>query len=76
MFNTACGKSVTINELLQRLNRILQTRIKPTYQSPRKGDARYSWADISQARKILRYSPEMGFDAGLGKTVQWFRDTL
>ena len=76
VFNIACGKSVTINELVKRLNKILQTRIKPTYQSPRKGDVRYSLADISQARKTLYYSPEIGFDAGLEKTVQWFRDTL
>jgi len=75
-FNIACGKSISINNLVQRLNRILKTRIEPTYQSPRKGDVRHSWADISQARKILHYSPEIGFDAGLKKTVQWFRDTL
>jgi len=74
VFNIACGKSVTINELVQRLNKILQTRIKPTYQSPRKGDVRYSLADISQAEKILHYSPEIGFDAGIEKTVQWFRN--
>lgn len=75
-FNIACGKSISINNLVQRLNRILKTRIEPTYQSPRKGDVRHSWADISQARKILHYSPEVGFAAGLEKTVRWFRDTL
>lgn len=76
VFNIACGKSVTINELLQRLNGILETRIKPTYQSPRKGDVRHSLADISQARKTLHYSPEIGFAAGLEKTVQWFRNSF
>lgn len=76
VFNIACGKSVTINELVEKLNKILQTRIKPTYQSPRKGDVRHSLADISQARKTLHYSPEVGFDEGLEKTVQWFRATL
>lgn len=75
-FNIACGKSISINNLVQRLNGILKTRIEPTYQSPRKGDVRHSWADISQARKILHYSPEVGFAAGLEKTVRWFRDTL
>jgi UDP-glucose 4-epimerase len=75
-FNIACGKSISINNLVQRLNRILETRIEPTYQSPRKGDVRHSWADISQARKVLHYSPEIGFDVGLKKTVQWFRDAI
>jgi len=76
VFNIACGKKVTINELVERLNKILQTRIEPAYQSPRKGDVRHSLADISQARKTLRYSPEIGFDEGLEKTVQGFRGTL
>ena len=76
VFNIACGKSVTINELVQRLNGILQIGIEPTYQSPRKGDVRHSLADISQAQKTLHYSPEIGFGTGLEKTVQWFRDAL
>lgn len=74
VFNIACGETITINELVRRLNRILETRIKPVYQNPRKGDVRHSWADISRARKVLGYSPEIVFDAGLEKTVQWFRD--
>lgn len=76
MFNIACGKRVTINELVERLNKILQARIEPTYQSPRKGDVRHSLADISQAGKTLHYSPEIGFDEGLEKTVQRFRGTF
>ncbi len=76
VFNIACGKKVTINELVERLNKILQTRIEPAYQSPRKGDVRHSLADISQARKTLHYSPEIGFDEGLEKTVQGFRGTF
>jgi len=76
VFNIAYGKRVTINELVERLNKILQTRIEPTYQSPRKGDVRHSLADISQARKTLHYSPEIGFDEGLEKTVQGFRDAF
>lgn len=73
VFNIAYGKRVTINELVERLNKILQTRIEPAYQSPRKGDVRHSLADISQAGKTLHYSPEIGFDEGLEKTVQGFR---
>lgn len=76
VFNIAYGKRVTINELVERLNKILQTRIEPTYQSPRKGDVRHSLADISQAGKTLHYSPEIGFDEGLEKTVQGFRGTF
>lgn len=73
VLNIACGKRITINGLVERLNKILQTRIEPTYESPRKGDVRHSLADISQARKTLHYSPEIRFEEGLERTVQWFR---
>ncbi|MDH5174006.1 MAG: SDR family oxidoreductase, partial [Elusimicrobiota bacterium] len=59
VLNIACGKRVTINELVKRLNRILHTGIEPAYENPRKGDVRHSLADISKARKILHYSPEI-----------------
>jgi len=76
VFNIACGKTVSINELVHTLNGIFQARIQPTYKSPRKGDVKHSLADISQARKVLRYSPDIRFDLGLKKTVQWFEDIL
>jgi len=76
VLNIACGKRVTINELVKRLNRILHTGIEPAYENPRKGDVRHSLADISKARKILHYSPEIEFAEGLEKTVQWFQKKL
>jgi len=76
VFNIACGKRITINGLVEMLNKILQTRIEPTYESPRKGDVRHSLADISRARKTLHYSPEIGFEEGLERTVQWFQKKL
>ena len=74
VFNIACGERVTINELVRRINGILGTRIKPTYESSKKGDIRHSQADISRAREVLRYSPRVGFELGLERTVHWFEN--
>lgn len=76
VLNIACGRRVTINELVKMLNKIFHTRIEPTYENPRKGDVRHSLADISQAGKIINYSPELEFAEGLEKTVQWFQKKL
>ncbi len=76
VLNVACGKRVTINELVKKLNKILHAKIEPTYGNPRKGDVRHSLADISLARKILHYSPEIEFPKGLEMTVQWFQKKL
>jgi len=73
VFNIACGERVTINKLVRRINEILGTRIEPVYESPRKGDVKHSQADISRARKVLNYSPKVGFELGLERTVHWFK---
>jgi len=73
VFNTACGDRVTINELVETLNGVLETELEPIYDDPRPGDVRHSHADISKARELLGYDPEVGFEEGLRRTVEWFR---
>ncbi len=76
VFNIACGKKITVNELAKNLNRIMNTDIKPLYTGPRPGDVRHSQADISRAEEALGYKVEVGFEKGLEKTVEWFRKQL
>ena len=71
-YNIAEGKQTSINDLVKRINEILDKNIKPVYQDPRPGDPKYSEADISKAVKNLGYKPKYGFGEGLKLTVKWF----
>jgi len=73
IFNIACGKRITVNELVKGLNGIMNMDIEPLYTHPRPGDVRHSQADISRAGKVLGYKVEVNFEEGLKKTVEWFR---
>ncbi|WP_049979583.1 SDR family oxidoreductase [Halolamina rubra] len=73
-FNVGCGGRVTVNELVDTLNDILDTDIDPIYDDPRPGDVRHSHADISKAEDLLDYEPEVGFEAGLERTIPYYRD--
>jgi len=73
VFNIASGKDYSLLELVNILNKIVHKRIKPRFISPRPGDVQRTWADISKAKKLLGFSPEIGFEEGLEKTVTWFR---
>ncbi len=70
VFNTACGESFTLNELVATLNRVLGTDLAPVYDGSRLGDVKHSQADISKARSILGYEPHVSFEDGLKKTVE------
>ena len=71
-FNVGVGGRVTVNELVGMLNDHLGTDIEPVHDDPRPGDVRHSHADISKARDLLGYDPEVGFEEGLKRTVESF----
>lgn len=73
ILNIACGDRVTINELYQAINELSENNILPTYRADRPGDVRDSLADISLARDLIGYNPEVGIKEGLKITMEWFK---
>lgn len=71
--NIACGRRVSLNQLLKILQDIIGSHIPPIYEEPRKGEPRHSLADIGRAREVLNYSPRVGIEEGLRKTVEYFK---
>ncbi len=74
VFNIAGGEKTTVNLLVKELNDTLGKEIKPSYEDPRPGDIKHSYADISKARKMLKYEPTVSFSEGLSETVHWYRE--
>jgi nucleoside-diphosphate-sugar epimerase len=75
-FNIACGDRITVNSMLQQINKILGNDITPIYADPRPGDIKHSQADITKAQQRLGYKPEVSFEEGLRRTVEWYRESL
>jgi UDP-glucose 4-epimerase len=73
VFNVATGTRYSLNQTYKILQGIIGFAGAPQYAEPRAGDVKHSLADISLAEKYLRYSPEVGFEEGLRKTVDWYR---
>ncbi|HUT31784.1 MAG TPA: SDR family oxidoreductase [Sedimentisphaerales bacterium] len=74
--NIACGQAVTVNAIIDMINKLLGKRVEPIYADPRPGDIKHSLADISLARSLLGYEPKVSFQQGLGKAIGWYRDNL
>jgi nucleoside-diphosphate-sugar epimerase len=73
IINVATGTRISLNQLLDMLQRLMGTALKPAYGPPRSGDVRDSQADISKARRLLGYEPAVAFEDGLRTTVDWYR---
>jgi nucleoside-diphosphate-sugar epimerase len=70
--NIACGKRISLNQLLNVLKEILGSKIFPLYQESRKGDVKHSLADIRKGKEIVGYEPTVGVEIGLKKTADFF----
>lgn len=71
VYNVACGKRITINQLIELINEILGKNISPQYTSPRPGDVKHSLADISKISNS-GYKCEYNLREGLEKTISYF----
>ena len=76
VFNIACGGQHTLNDVYRVLARIIGFDKEPLYGPARSGDILNSRADISAAAEAFGYRPVVGFEEGLERTVQWYRETL
>jgi UDP-glucose 4-epimerase len=73
VFNVGTGRSVTVRELVAALNALLGSALEPKFVAPRAGDVHFSQADIARARRDLGYDPQVSFEAGLARTLAWYR---
>ncbi len=76
VFNVANGRQTSLLELLTLLNKLLGTNVEPIFKPARTGDVRESLADISQARKLLNYEPEVGFEEGIRRSLEYYRELV
>jgi UDP-glucose 4-epimerase len=76
VYNVACGGSISLLELIDALNQMLGTRIRPVHTAPRAGDVRFSRADISRACADLGYRPTVDWVAGLRGCLGYYRSLL
>jgi nucleoside-diphosphate-sugar epimerase len=76
VINLATGRRTTLNELLDVLKKITgRTEVEAEYRDPRVGDVRHSLADVTRARDLLGFEPQVGLEEGLRKTLEWWKQS-
>lgn len=72
-FNVSSGVRVSLNELVEMLNKRLGTRLAPRYEAWRAGDIKQVWPDVRKAERVLGFKAKWSFEKGLAETVEWVR---
>ena len=73
VFNVATGTRADLNETFEVLKKLIGFSGTVNYGPDREGDVKHSLADISSAEKYLGYKPQVNFEDGLRRTVEWYR---
>ncbi len=69
IMNIAGGEQISLNQLVEEINVQLGTSLSPQYESPRVGDIKDSYADISKAKQVIGFEQKISFKDGLKKTI-------
>src|SRR5882672_3628347 len=73
VINIANGVRITINEVFEMVKKLTgHEDLHAEYAQARAGDVRDSLADLSRARSLLAYSPQVGLEEGLRLTIDWW----
>jgi UDP-glucose 4-epimerase len=71
--NIACGRRVSLNDLVAEIGRVLGRELDVVHAEPRAGDVRHSLADISRAQELLGYEPTALWEDGIAPTAEYLR---
>ncbi len=78
LFQIATGVETSINELYDIIKEKMSKHDydvpEPEYGEERAGEIYRNYADISKAKDILDYEPEMELDKGIEGCIKWFID--
>jgi nucleoside-diphosphate-sugar epimerase len=73
IFNIGGGSRVVLTEVLDTMEEIVGQPIKRNHIEKAMGDARHTAADVSKARKILGYQPQVSLREGLRQEWEWVK---
>ena len=76
VYNIGGGSRVSVNEVLDMIERVAGRRPRVTVDPAQKGDMRHTYADTSRAHAELGYAPTVELEAGLAAEYQWLTGIL
>uniref|UniRef100_A0A7C4YFF2 NAD-dependent epimerase/dehydratase family protein n=1 Tax=candidate division WOR-3 bacterium TaxID=2052148 RepID=A0A7C4YFF2_UNCW3 len=74
VINIGTGKSISVNELYEKLIKVTGLYKEPIYKPKRKGEVNLSGLNVRKAFDILKWKAETTLEEGLRETFEWFKN--
>jgi len=75
VINLGESRTVELHELISLLEKALDRHAEIDWQPPQPGDVPQTFADVTKARRLLGYDPRTQIEEGIGRFVEWFRES-
>ena len=73
IFNLGNSRPVRLDYMVQALEEALGKKALRKSLPPRPGDMLVTYADLTKSRRLLGYEPQVGFEEGIRRFVDWLR---
>ena len=73
VFNIGGGSRISVNELINKIERIVGNKAKVKYVERQKGDVKDTWADVDKAKKMLHWASKVNIISGLKRFIKWYK---
>jgi UDP-glucuronate 4-epimerase len=75
IINLGGGRNpVSLNTIISKLEDLIGKKAKMDYKPFHVADLMETWADISKAKSLLEWKPQVCLEEGLKRSVQWYID--
>ena len=71
VYNIGGGSRVTLNHVLELIQKVTGKTVAIQREPEQKGDMRHTYADTSAARRDLDFNPRVSLENGLAQQYQW-----
>jgi len=72
VFNIGGGSRITVNELVHIIEKKCGKKGAMVYQDTQKGDVMDTLADITKAKEILGWAPQISIQEGIHSFIDWY----
>jgi UDP-glucuronate 4-epimerase len=74
VLNLGAGRTVSVREVVRQLEERLRMKARIEWLPRQPGDVTRTWADVSEARRRLGYSPVTPLEEGIRRFVEWLEE--
>ena len=73
VINLGGDRPVVLSDMIRTIGDMLGAQAKINYQPAHPADVQATWANIDKAGSLLQWSPQIPFEEGIRRSVDWYR---